>query len=241
VRSDKLPPGIAQLLDEPLTREVRRRFVEGAEAREVARFPANGIPLVAVRPAPHRAGLRIDLRTGAATPTALTANVDKIREGWAFVVQQDSLLDLARAEAMRQGVVDYDIVPEPTRLLIGRGVFEMDLRLWKTTGAGWWRDYTIHGKLARTAEGFDLSAERVDERSASEGATLADPLAELGRGVILDNIEASLTSSLASKHAADVSGNMDVKVEVTSVMGQGDAVRITGDVFLVETKGRKNR
>lgn len=240
LKSARLPAGLRAALEDPLTAAVRKRVVEGATPIEAARFPAEGLPVVAIRAKGSRNGIRVDLRTAASTPTPLTLNTDKIRDGWTFAVQQDSLTDLARAEAMRQGAVYYDVVPEPTGLRVARGTFELDLRLWKTTGRGWWRDYTVHGTLTRTGDAFEMAPERVVEGPTSPGAASADLLAELGRSQIIDNIEAGIAGSLAASHAAELTGGLEAQVTVASVFGVGETVRVAGDVTLRTPSGNRS-
>lgn len=230
-----------RLIEPSLKKLAHKQLVQEAEPIELARLSSEGLPIVALRARPARAGVRVEIRTAASSPTPLSVDTDKIRDGWQFAVQADSLVDLARAESMRQGVVAYDVVPEPTGLRIGRGTFELDLRLWKTSGTGWWRDYHVTGPLKRDRSGLHLSAESIDETAASPGAAMADPLATLGKSQILANIAAGLDTSVATRHAFEVGGGQQAVLTVQDTYSSGPAVIVRGDVALGKAPGRGNR
>lgn len=245
VRSARLPRAVSSAMSEPLAELARKRLLKQAKPVEVARLQAAGLPLLAVRPAAVRTGVRVDLRTAANSPTELTVPTDKVTNGYALVLQKDSLLDLARKTAMEQGVVTWDIVPEPTRLDFGKDQFTMRIRLWRITGSGWWRDYDIEGSMVRDGDTVSFKPEKTTELGASPGAALADPLSELGRSEIIKNLELSMSGSVGTRFVQEI-GNQKADLTVDRVQGSGAAVFIYGDVAFspVERSGKpsgKNR
>ncbi|MFK7926881.1 MAG: hypothetical protein AB8H79_01740 [Myxococcota bacterium] len=236
VRSAKLPKRVSQAMSGPLADLAREQLVKGAKPIEVARLQASGMPLLAIRPAAVRNGVRVDMRTAAATPTALVEPTDKVKNGYAIVIQEDTLLDLARKTSMEQGVVTWDIVPEPTLLDIGRDGFTMRLRLWRITGSGWWRDYEVKGAMTRDGNTVHFSPEATKELGASPGAAMADPLSELGRSEIIRNLELSMTGSIGTTFVQEL-GNQQASLSVDRVYGSGQAVFIQGDVTFAPVTG----
>ena len=106
LNSARLPSTLRAALEEPLTAAIRTRLIDGAKPVEAARFPAEGLPMAAVRAMGSRNGVRVELLTAAHSPTPLTARVDKIRDGWVFAVQQGnqapSLHGLRRIDARQR-------------------------------------------------------------------------------------------------------------------------------------------
>ncbi|MFT7518922.1 MAG: hypothetical protein ACI9MC_001056 [Kiritimatiellia bacterium] len=235
VRSQRLPQSITTALDEPLTKAARGKLAEYAEPQTIARFTPQALPLLAVRAGATNDGIRVDMRTYANSPTPLGAVPNKLRAGWQFSVQTDSLLDLARKRSFEHGVVAWDVVADPTGLRIGRGTFEMDLRLYKTTGAGWWRDYLVKGTIDMKDSGFSLMTTGVEKTGMSPGATTADPLAALGEAQIIENITAGFDATIPASHGGVASG-MRADATVESIYGTADMVQIRGDLSLKQVK-----
>jgi hypothetical protein len=223
-----LPDAVGRALSAPLTAELKRALAERRDPYTIARLPASSLPIRALRTVADGQAVRVDIRTAANATRDLALGNTPPRMGWLFAIEQDSLLAIARAEAMRAGPASYDVVPEPTGLRMTGDRFELDLRLWKTTGAGWWRDYTVHGTIARSDKGVELTPGKIEERGASEGAAAADPLAALGGSVILSTIRESMEVSMPAVHQADVGAKRKVRLDVSSVRGAGSMVQIAG-------------
>jgi hypothetical protein len=230
VSKTSLPAPLEKALSNALVGEARKALVDQAKPREVARLPAGDLPLRALRTATDGQAVRIDLRTSANATADLELANTPPRSGWIFAMTQESMLALARAEAMKQGPVSYDVVPEPTGLRITGDRFELDLRLWKTTGAGWWRDYTVQGRIQAGNDGIELVPGDIAEKGASKGALAADPLAALGGSVILSTIRESMQVSAPALHAADVGAQRALEIRVTSVRGAGPHVLVMGSL-----------
>jgi hypothetical protein len=109
--------------------------------------------------------------------------------GWAVSLDTQTLLALARRAAFAQGALSHDVAVDPRALRIeDGGAFTLDLRLWRLTGAGWWRDYTVRGTLAIDGGKLVVRSNEVIETGKSRGAGFADPLALLVEGRILESI-----------------------------------------------------
>ena len=114
---------------------------------------------------------------------------------------------------------------------------ELGLRLWRTSGKGWWRDYTVSGPVTLTKSRIKLKAEDVREDGKSKGAVLADPLAALGEGIILRAIENSVAAAIPTSQAATSRG-IKTTVTVTDLSGATDGVlTLRGTLTAGEAKG----
>ena len=138
--------------------------------------------------------------------------------------------------------LDFDIVPEPTHLTIEGDTFELGLRLWRVSGRGWWRDYTISGTVEAGTKRVLLAPVSVTKDAASPGAALVDPLAFLGQGVILRTIESALNTSMPASRADRFIG-LDAALSVSKVQGEHGAVIVDGTLALTPAKsgGKRKR
>ncbi|TVQ91078.1 MAG: hypothetical protein EA397_11320 [Deltaproteobacteria bacterium] len=225
--STSLPRSATRALSAPLLEQAKQRLLRRTESITLAKIPSDDLPIRAVRVGTQGRAVRIELRTQAREASAVQISHLHPRAGWTFVISSQSLTSLARAESMRQGPVSYDVVPEPTAFRIDGRSFEMDLRLWKTTGQGWWRDYTITGALTVESGKIAMTPAEVRERHASPGAAVADPLAYLGSSVILSTIRESLEITQPALHQADL-GAQRLQVQISSVEGRRGDVIVQG-------------
>jgi len=198
----------------------------------VGAFGDDSLPLRAMSVAATDAGgVTIALLTTSPTSAPIGDSRMKIATGWQLDLSQASLLGLAARAGMEAGAVGDGVVVEPTSLAIGRDDFTMGLRLWRPTGRGWWRDYTVTGDLGISERLISLSARDVAEVAQSPGAVLADPLAAIGESVILSAIEGAVNTSLPSLQEAQAQG-MTVGLRISTASGSGDVVRIKGDLSI---------
>ncbi len=208
----------------------------------ITRFDAKGMPVRAVRVVPVGRSIRIEALTKAPISSAVPPS-DRVAEGWQVGLSQPTLLSLARASAFRGGPGVRDTVPEPTSLAIGKDRFRLGLRLWRVTGKGWWRDYTVTGRVVAGGGGIDLVPEEVVEGEKSPGALVSDPLAVLGEGRILEAIEEALAITLPARHTAAI-GSVTTKLVLTELNPEGDALLASGTLSVVtpdEEKGGRGR
>lgn len=222
-----LPTAVVSALRGPLQDQARRSLLNRGRSTTIAAFPAKDLPLRGIRVGTEGQAVKIELRTQALATADLTLGQVTPRSGWLFAITQESLGALARAESMRAGPVSHDIVPEPTAVRINGGLFEMDLRLWKTTGRGWWRDYTIKGRLLIEGDSISIEPGEVTEKAASDGAAMSDPLAYLGSSIILSTLKESLEIAMPAMNRAEL-GDRTMQVSVSSVRGRDGVVYVQG-------------
>lgn len=222
-----LPSALAGALKGPLHEQARRSLLKGERTVIIARISSSELPLRGIRVESEGQAVKIALRTHALATADLELGTVTPRSGWLFAITQESLGALARAEAMRQGPMSYDVAPEPTAFRVEGTRFELDLRLWKTTGSGWWRDYTVSGSLGVADGEVVVTPGDVDQKAASDGAAAADPLAYLGSSVIISTLRESLQVTAPALHRADV-GDRAMDVSISSVRGKDGVVYVQG-------------
>ncbi|MCO4743639.1 MAG: hypothetical protein KC912_02545 [Proteobacteria bacterium] len=218
---------IATLAEGPLKEWVQEAVKERTKPVRLTRFEADELPLRAVRILPVDSGVRVEMLTMA--PGSSTAKVPSVvpASGWRLDISPDSLLALAKRASFEAGAVSHDVVVEPTGIAISHTGFEMDLRLWRVKGAGWWRDYHAEGDVEVKGARVKLTPNEVEERGKSPGAVMVDPLAALGHGVILKAIEDSLATSVPGVHRTG-GARRTTEVQITEVDGTGAMIKLAG-------------
>lgn len=226
---------VSGLAEGPVKEWLREALDERKQALVVARIDGEELPLRALRVKPHEAGVRIEMLTTA--PELQTAKPSSAmpEEGWRLEIAPGSLLAIAKRASFEAGPVSHDVVIEPTHISLNSDGFDMDMRLWRIKGKGWWRDYHTEGALAVDGRRIALTPETVEERGKSAGAVLVDPLAALGHGVILKAIEDSLETSVPGIHRASA-GKRTTEVRIREIDGTGAMVRVTGTLVFKEPK-----
>ncbi len=162
-----------------------KRGLGEAPAIPLGTFGGGGLPIRAARVAWIGDAAELEGATDVVGAVPVAAG-GAVPNGWAVSLDTETLLALARRAAFERGALSHDVAVEPKALRIeDGGGFSLDLRLWRLAGAGWWRDYTVRGTLAIDDGKLVVRSEDVVENGKSRGAGLADPLALLVEGRIL--------------------------------------------------------
>lgn len=203
-------------------------------------FGGAELPLLDLRVRSRGASLSVELLTDAAHGAPLSQSPTAPKSGWVARISEATLLDHARRAAVGLGEIAMDVYVEPTALDVDGERFTLGLRVWRLSGLGWWRDYTVHGTLGVTGERLTLAAERVEAGDRSPGARLADPLSTIGERLILKAIEDAAQQALPANQTSAVS-ELRLLVQVLSATGQGDALELGGSAELrpAKTEGKK--
>lgn len=212
-------------------------IVGWVESTVLSRFPTvplteigtDTAPVRGIRISSQTTSVRIDLLTGARTPGTLPAVIPAPVDGFQVDVSVDSLLAIARTEAFRAGPLTYGILGEPTLLDFRNDGFTVGLRLWKTTGKGWWRDYEVDGnwvvskgEIAMTANG------KTRDMGHSRGAALADPLVAMGEGLIQHAIAGALNTTVPTRSGQ--LGTLSSELVVDGIGAVEGSLRIHGSL-----------
>jgi hypothetical protein len=198
------------------------------------------LPFRAVEVVPGPGSIELHLLTESGTEAKAAVSGPAPQSGWSLEMAAPTLLALARRASMAAEPLDFDVVPEPTRLTIEGDAFELGLRLWRVSGRGWWRDYTINGTVEARTKRVVLVPVSVTKDAASPGAALVDPLAFLGQGVILRTIETALNTSMPASRADRFIG-LDAALSVSKVQGERGSVIVDGTLALTPAKSGGKR
>jgi hypothetical protein len=209
----------------PLELRLKEVALELIPVVPVAKLPANRFPIRAARARSQDGALVVELLASSSSTRPLPPV--KLRKGWNVTLSNDALIALARAETFRRGPDSAGVVVTPTGLEARRQAFELEMRIWRLNGSGWWRDYTVSGELAAKSTAVVLTASTVEEVAQSQGAALVDPLAALGESVIVRAIQDAITTSFPNTKSLQI-GARGVDLRVTSAHGESGFLVISG-------------
>lgn len=192
------------------------------------------MPLAAARLVTSSGDLEVQLLSDLADRTPIPPG-GSFDAPWELRASTATLLGLARREAFEQGAIAYETAAIPTALRLDGDAFTLGLRLWRLEGSGWWRDYEVQGDLSVKAGRLSLSPTSAEEGDKSKGAGLADPLALLAEGRILQAVADGVKQTIPVSTAVSV-GDRSVKARLETVTGAGDVAVLTGSLH--ESAGR---
>lgn len=215
----------------PLIKDYGTELLEGLDPVDMGDLGGPELHLRDARVTEESGGLRIELLTDAPVPAPIRTWPAPPSTGWQALVSEDALLAMVRREAFAAGDLadGMEIYAEPVALDVEGTRFDLDLRIWRLKGKGWWRDYDISGDLAVQSRHLHLDATDVVEGAKSDGAAVVDPLALLGEGVILETLADACHGSLPAAETMQV-GRQRWSLHTTSTYGQGDNLVLEGSV-----------
>jgi len=214
-------------LQKAFTKRIHADLLNLVQPMNVISVDKDVLPLLAIRPKMTEQGLTLQMLSAVGHASDLQQASVGTRTGWEMRIAETTLLELARKKSFQKGPLQHDIVIEPNQLHFTRDGFSLGLRLWRLKGRGWWRDFTVHGKIEIAKKRIKLHPETVEETGKSPGASWVDPLATLAQGLILKSIENTLETSLPrSKSFKGDEGRTEA--EVTSVTGAGQTLIVRG-------------
>jgi hypothetical protein len=194
----------------------------------VTEVGSGSAPIRGVRVASVGDVIRVDLLTGARIPGQVPAVLPAPVDGFQVDVAVDSLLALARAQAFNTGALAMGVMGEPTKLELRSDGFLIGLRLWKTTGRGWWRDYEVGGEWTLEDGELVMTPGKVKDMGHSRGAALADPLIALAEGVIQKAIGGALDTAVPT--SSGEMGEMNAEVVIDQLQAADGQLRLRGSM-----------
>jgi len=211
----------------PLVRKwIDKNLLADVPPQEITTPDGDELPVRAVRVVPNEDAVQVHVLTAIARGRAVPI-VHAIPVGWRLDISTETLAGLAATQAYRMGPLDHNVVPVPTSLALEDDRFTLGLRLWRLSGRGWWRDYEVTGTVGVARSKLELEPTEAKRVRASAGAAIADPLATLGQGVILDTIESALKTTLPAIHHEDID-ELRTRVALNSLTGAQGVVIAEG-------------
>ncbi|MEM6930511.1 MAG: hypothetical protein AAF602_26475, partial [Myxococcota bacterium] len=190
-------------LGETIQGWIDRNLIATVPPQPMMSLAPEDLPVSALRIVPDDGSMQFHLLTRATQRGAVDPAQPPPVTGWRMDLSQRSLVALARTEAFQAEPLARGIVPVPNLFEMDSDSFTLGLRLWRTEGRGWWRDYEVEGTVKVENDEIKLAATDVDQVGKSPGAAAADPLVALARGLILKFIEGAFETSLPAVQGQD--------------------------------------
>jgi len=210
-------------LGETIQGWIDRNLIASVPPQPMMSLAQDDLPLKALRIVPDDGSVQFHLLTQARQRGAVAVDGPVPEYGWRMDLSQRSLVSLARTEAFKAEPMARGIVAVPNLFSMTEDSFTMGLRLWRTEGRGWWRDYEIEGVVKVENSEIRLRATDVEQVAKSPGAATADPLVALARGLILKFIERAFETTLPA-----VQGQDDMFALIERIEARDGALRTTG-------------
>lgn len=205
-------------VDETIQAWITRLVTERVGPLRLTEVDTSRLPVRALRLATGAEGAAVEVLTdvpGSAAVRGWTWPED----GGALMVSETALTGLARRAAFAAGAQRLEVAVDPRALrVLGTG-FDLDLRVYRLVGRGWWRDYAVRGDVKVEKAKLRLVAREANEVGQSRGAGLVDPLAALFEGRILEAVVDQLDAAIPGQQAA-AAGPVKVVGRVRTVDGR---------------------
>ncbi|MEN0065758.1 MAG: hypothetical protein AAGA48_26705 [Myxococcota bacterium] len=196
-------------LGETIEGWIDRNLIATVPPQEMMSLAPEDLPIKALRIVPDEGSVQFHLLTRATERGGVAVDGPRPEKGWRMDISQRSIVSLARTEAFKAEPLTRGIVPVPNLFSMDSDSFTLGLRLWRTEGRGWWRDYEVKGTVRVDNDEIKLKATDVQQVDKSPGAAAADPLVALARGLILNVIEKAFETSLPAVQGDDVVTTID--------------------------------
>ncbi len=218
---------LGQLDATDLLRGWSEQALQQAPAFAITALGGEALPLRGARLSLAEDWLEIEALSDVNGGEALPAATAPLESDWELRTSSQTALALMRLAAFRAGTLSLDVAADPRRLEVSGEEFALDLRLWRLAGRGWWRDYTVTGTLRVADQQLQLTPTHAEEGDKSPGAGLADPLALLAEGRILEAVEGGLQQALPATKKASV-GALTVRATTQQLVGSDGALVLSG-------------
>lgn len=205
-------------VDEALQAWITRLVAERVGPLRLTEVDTSRLPVRALRLATGAEGAAVEVLTdvpGSAAVRGWTWPED----GGALMVSDSALAGLARRAAFAAGPQQLEVAVDPRALRVTGTGFDLDLRVYRLVGRGWWRDYAVRGDVKVEKAKLRLVAREASEVGQSKGAGLVDPLAALFEGKILEAVVDHLDAAIPGRQAA-AAGPVQVVGKVRAVDGR---------------------
>jgi len=202
--------------------------LEDMKPFELGTFGGDELPLRALRLDGSGGVLEIQALTNVPGGAPVQAG-GPMSTDWEVAIGHQAAAAMMRRIAFEEGLLEHEIGIDPRSFSANGADFTLGLRIWRLSGAGWWRDYTVKGQMGLQGQELVLTGKDAIEGEKSRGAGLADPLALLFESVILKEVSKGVNQALPAQTATRVEG-LVLAVKTTTVQGRGDALVLGGNL-----------
>ena len=180
----------------------------------------------------------IEFLSNSTTTQPLKQNAKAPLGEWELEISNQVVNSWIRRNAFRRGIIAHGVAVDPRSFSMKGRDFVLKLRLWKLQGWGkWWRDYEVKGQAKMNKKKLLLKGQDVKATGKSRGAGVADPLALLAEGFILEAIADNLKFGIPIHHQTNLK-KQKIVAKTLDISGNGDALRIWGNLQAPEAPAK---
>ena len=201
--------------------------VDAAPTFRISTLGGDELPLRALRLSVDEAGIGLEALADINGGTSIPTSAAPLESDWQLRTSTQTALAIMRRAAFEAGMLEHDVALDPRALTAEASLFTLDLRIWRLSGTGWWRDYSVDGRMRVRGRKIELEGEKAHEVSKSRGAGLADPIALLAEGRILEAIVDSLKQVVPGSRSAAI-GDHKLKAVTQEIKGIDSELVLTG-------------
>jgi hypothetical protein len=168
------------------------------------------------------------------TEAGTTASVVPGRQlgDWTLDIAEPALVRIIAREAFAAGPQDLGLIGELRGLSVADGgSLDLDVRIWRTEGNGWWRDLTVDVATTVRPKKLELKATRAEVVRSSPGAAFADPIAWLAESLVLSELEEAAAFAVPTVEDAKL-GKAKATVRLEGLAPGRDSLRTYGSVSI---------
>ena len=175
----------------------------------------------------NRHSLDVEALSHFPDTTPLPDTTRRPRRDWEMQMSNNTISQLVRQKTFELPPINgfhMDI----QHVSIDKKKLSSKLRIWKLDGWGqWWRDYDIQATIATQKNEILLSEPNAKQIAKSKGAGLADPIALLAEGIILEEITKQIQYTIPKEKKTTVSEN-NIVLTIEGIAGQKDIIHVYG-------------
>lgn len=225
-----IPKALTDTIEPKLTDLVHDEVKRSVDPFQLARPGSGALPLRAMRVKPLGSGMLLEMLTEAGTDASVVPG--RQLGDWTLDVAEPALVRLVARQAFEAGPQDHGLIGELKGLDVPKaGELDLDVRVWRTEGNGWWRDLSVQANAVVKGRSLELEATKAQVVASSPGAAFADPVAWLAESVVLSEIEEAAAFAVPTVEKADV-GKQKVTVKLEGLAPGSDSLRSYGRVTL---------
>ncbi|MEL6342037.1 MAG: hypothetical protein AAFV53_02820 [Myxococcota bacterium] len=212
----------------PQIKRWAQNALDAAPAFTIADFGGDDLPLRAARINLSSEMLSVEaLSMAEGAPVAASTALLDSGNDWEVRTSTETALNLMRRAAFEAGAQTYDLAVDPRALAVDGDRFDLNIRLWRLSNRGWWREYAVNGTFDVEKNKIQMHADRATQGEHSRGAGVADAIAVLARNRILEAITDNLQQAIPGTKSTTVQ-DLKIKAQTKSFTGEDGALVLQG-------------
>ncbi len=187
------------------------------------------LPIRAARLHSDGRALELSVITSVADAVPIGPANRSVDGDWDVRLHPTTLAAILRYGGHLKGPGKHGIIDVPTALRVTEDTFELDIRLWRMVGSGWWRDFTVHGQVQVDGDELKLIPTESKPVAKSRNAGWVDPIFAIAERKTLTGVTNGVRRALPASTDANL-GKMSLTPRITELYGNDDEIILQGEI-----------